>query len=78
MYIWQVIDGSFVNCNCFYFIFVLFQDVSVDKGAGSIALSADERASYIWLEKAEVFISMGLYEPARHFLAEAYRVSVVS
>lgn len=59
----------------FYFIFVLFQD---DKGAGSVAPSVDERAVDIWLEKAEVFISMGLYEPARHFLAEAHRVSVVS
>lgn len=61
-----------------YFISVLFQYVSVDKGAGSIAPSVDEQVLYIWLEKAEVFISMGLYEPARHFLAEAYRVSVVS
>lgn len=62
----------------FYFIFVLFQDVGVDKEAGSVAQSVDERAVDIWLEKAEVFISMGLYEPARHFLAEAHRVSVVS
>ncbi|XP_075891746.1 cilia- and flagella-associated protein 46 isoform X3 [Nelusetta ayraudi] len=52
------------------------QDVGVDKGAGSVAPSVDERAVDIWLEKAEVFISMGLYEPARHFLAEAHRVSV--
>lgn len=50
----------------------------MDKGAGFVALTVDERALDIWLQKAEVFISMGLYEPARHFLAEAYRVSVVS
>lgn len=61
-----------------YFISALFQDVGVNKGTESVAQSVDELAVNIWLEKAEVFMNMGLYEPARHFLAEAHRVSVVS
>lgn len=54
---------------------MLFQDVSVDKEAVSLAQSMDVN---IWLEKADIFVSMGLYQPARQFLAEAHRVSVVS
>lgn len=47
----------------------------MDKEAVSFAQSMDVN---IWLEKADIFVSMGLYQPARQFLAEAHRLSVVS
>lgn len=74
----MVIYGSFVCCNSVILDLYLFQDVGVNKGAESVAQSVDELAVNTWLEKAKVFMSMGLYEAARHFLAEAHRVSVVS
>lgn len=57
---------------------MLFQGVSADKEAVSLAQSMDVHVVDIWLEKADIFVSMGLYQPARQFLAEAHRVSVVS
>lgn len=38
----------------------------------------DVCAQDIWLDKAEVCVSMGLYQPARQLLAEAHLVSKVS
>lgn len=73
----MVVHGSFVSNNHLYFISLLFKDVGVNKGTESVAQSVDELGANIWLEKAEVFMSIGLYEPARQSLAEAHRVSVV-
>lgn len=32
----------------------------------------------IWLDKAEICLSMDLYQPARHLLREAYLIAMVS
>lgn len=48
----------------------------LDKQAGSWQQSVC--AQDIWLDKAEVCVSMGLYQPARQLLAEAHLVSKVS
>lgn len=50
----------------------------VDKQAGSWQQSMDVCAQDIWVDKAEVCVSMGLYQPARQLLAEAHLVSKVS
>lgn len=40
--------------------------------------STDVRIQDIWLDKAEVCLSLGLYQPARQLLAEAHLVATVS
>lgn len=59
-------------------MFVIFQTVKVDEKVGSGLQSMDVSAQDIWLDKAEVCVSMGLYQPARQLLAEAHLVSLVS
>lgn len=50
----------------------------MDEAAGSGPQSMDVCAQDIWLDKAEVCLSMGLCQPARQLLAETHRVAVVS
>lgn len=38
----------------------------------------DARDQDIWLDKAEVCLSVGLYQPARELMAEAHLVARVS
>ncbi|CAK6962375.1 cilia- and flagella-associated protein 46 [Scomber scombrus] len=52
------------------------QRAETDEKAGSWQQSADVCAQDIWLDKAEVCLSMGLYQPARQLLAEAHSVAV--
>ncbi|XP_074502975.1 cilia- and flagella-associated protein 46 isoform X2 [Sebastes fasciatus] len=52
------------------------QKVKVDEQAGSGQQSMDVCAQDIWLDKAEVCLIMGLYQPARHLLAEAHLVAM--
>ncbi|XP_071380722.1 cilia- and flagella-associated protein 46 [Centroberyx affinis] len=51
------------------------QKSEVDDKAGSGRQNADVCAQDIWLDKAEVCLSMGLYQPARQLLAEAHLVA---
>lgn len=60
------------------YILLIFQKVKVDETAGSERQSMDVCAQDIWLDKAEVCLSMGLYQPARQLLAEAHLVAMVS
>ena len=57
---------------------MISQEVEVDEKAESGQQSIDVCAQDIWLDKAEVCLSMGLYQPARQLLAEAHFVSMVS
>lgn len=50
----------------------------MEEKAGSGRLSVDVSAQHIWLDKAEICVSMGFYQPARQLLAEAHLVSLVS
>ncbi|KAJ4948115.1 hypothetical protein JOQ06_019655, partial [Pogonophryne albipinna] len=52
------------------------QKLKVDEAAGSGPQSMDVCAQDIWLDKAEVCLSMGLCQPARQLLAETHRVAV--
>ncbi|XP_051816052.1 cilia- and flagella-associated protein 46 isoform X2 [Acanthochromis polyacanthus] len=52
------------------------QKVEMNGKAGSRIQRVDLRAQDIWLDKAEVCLSMGLYQSARQLLAEAYLVSM--
>ncbi|XP_044070722.1 cilia- and flagella-associated protein 46 isoform X2 [Siniperca chuatsi] len=52
------------------------QKVQVDEKAGSGRQNMDVCAQDIWLDKAEVCLSMGLYQPARQLLAEAHLVAM--
>ncbi|XP_034078590.1 LOW QUALITY PROTEIN: cilia- and flagella-associated protein 46 [Gymnodraco acuticeps] len=52
------------------------QRLTVDEAAGSGPQSMDVCAQDIWLDKAEVCLSMGLCQPARQLLAETHRVAV--
>lgn len=56
----------------------MFQKVKVDEKAGSWQQSMDVCAQDAWLDKAEVCLSLGLFQPARQLLAEAHLVSKVS
>ncbi|XP_027134224.1 cilia- and flagella-associated protein 46 isoform X3 [Larimichthys crocea] len=51
------------------------QKVKVDEKAGSWQQSMDVCAQDAWLDKAEVCLSLGLFQPARQLLAEAHLVS---
>lgn len=50
----------------------------MDEKAVSEQQSMDVHAQDIWLDKAEVCLSMGLFQPARQLLAEAHFVAMVS
>lgn len=50
----------------------------MDERAWSGQESMDVCAQDIWLDKAEVCLTMGLYQPARQLLAEAHILAVVS
>lgn len=50
----------------------------MDEAAVSGRQSMDVHTQDIWLDKAEVCLSMGLYQPARQLLAEAHFVATVS
>ncbi|XP_073337460.1 cilia- and flagella-associated protein 46 isoform X1 [Pagrus major] len=52
------------------------QEVKVDEKAWSGRQSMDVCAQDIWLDKAEVCLAMGLYQPARQLLAEAHMVAM--
>ncbi|XP_049456510.1 cilia- and flagella-associated protein 46 isoform X3 [Epinephelus fuscoguttatus] len=52
------------------------QKVKVDEKAVSEQQSMDVHAQDIWLDKAEVCLSMGLFQPARQLLAEAHFVAM--
>ncbi|XP_044228761.1 cilia- and flagella-associated protein 46 isoform X1 [Thunnus albacares] len=52
------------------------QKAEMDEKAGSWRQSMDVCAQDIWLDKAEVCLSMGLYQPARKLLAESHLVAV--
>ncbi|KAK1905958.1 Cilia- and flagella-associated protein 46, partial [Dissostichus eleginoides] len=52
------------------------QKLKVDEAAGSGPQCMDVCAHDIWLDKAEVCLSMGLCQPARQLLAETHRVAV--
>ncbi|XP_071337384.1 cilia- and flagella-associated protein 46 isoform X2 [Trachinotus anak] len=51
------------------------QKAEMDGNSGSWRQSMDVCAQDIWLDKAEVCLSMGLYQPAREVLAEAHLVA---
>lgn len=59
-------------------VYLMFQKVKVDEKAGSWQQSMDVCAQDAWLDKAEVCLSLGLFQPARQLLAEAHLVSKVS
>lgn len=50
----------------------------MDENAGSWPQTMDVCAQDIWVDKAEVCLSMGLYQQARQLLAEAHLMAVVS
>ncbi|KAM8739310.1 cilia- and flagella-associated protein 46 isoform 1-T1 [Acanthopagrus schlegelii] len=52
------------------------QEVKMDERAWSGRESMDVCAQDIWLDKAEVCLTMGLYQPARQLLAEAHILAV--
>ncbi|XP_034754581.1 cilia- and flagella-associated protein 46 isoform X3 [Etheostoma cragini] len=52
------------------------QKGKVDEKAASGQQSMDVSAQDIWLDKAEVCLSMGLFQPARQLLAEAHFVAM--
>ncbi|XP_051232115.1 cilia- and flagella-associated protein 46 [Dicentrarchus labrax] len=52
------------------------QKCELDAKAGSGQQTVDVCAQDIWLDKAEVCLSMGLYQPARQLLAEAQLVAM--
>ncbi|XP_070772644.1 cilia- and flagella-associated protein 46 [Enoplosus armatus] len=52
------------------------QKVKVDEKAGSGQQNMGVCAQDIWLDKAEVCLSMGLYQPARQLMAEAHWVAM--
>ncbi|KAM7385133.1 hypothetical protein PAMP_001229 [Pampus punctatissimus] len=54
----------------------LNQKAKTDEIAASWRPSMDVCAQDIWLDKAEVCLSIGLYQPARQLLTEAYLVAV--
>ncbi|XP_026165910.1 cilia- and flagella-associated protein 46 isoform X3 [Mastacembelus armatus] len=47
------------------------QNGDLDQNVGSV-----QQIIHVWLDKAEVCLSMGLYQPARQLLAEAHLVAV--
>ncbi|GAA6225204.1 cilia- and flagella-associated protein 46 [Lates japonicus] len=51
------------------------QKAEMDENVGSGRQSMDVCAQDIWLDKAEVCLSMGLYQPTRQLLAEAHLVA---
>ncbi|XP_040906348.1 cilia- and flagella-associated protein 46 [Toxotes jaculatrix] len=53
----------------------LNQKTEMDGNMGSGRWSTDLCAWDIWLDKAEICLSMGLYQPARQLLAEAHLVA---
>ncbi|XP_041803927.1 cilia- and flagella-associated protein 46 [Chelmon rostratus] len=52
------------------------QEVMMDEKAGAGQQSMHVCTQYVWLDKAEVCLSMGLYQPTRQLLAEAHWVAV--
>lgn len=57
---------------------MLFQKVEVDEKAGSERQGVTVRAQDIWMDKAEVCLSMWLYQPARQLLTQAHVAARVS
>lgn len=55
-----------------------FQKSEVDEYISSGQLGADLSSHDIWLEKAEVCLSLGLYQSTRQLLGEAHMVARVS
>lgn len=56
----------------------MFQEDEAGARAGSGPQAVEVSARDIWLDKAEVCVSMGLHQAARQLLAEAHSVSQVS
>lgn len=56
---------------------MIFQEVMMDEKAGAGQQSMHVCTQYVWLDKAEVCLSMGLCQPTRQLLAEAHWVAVV-
>lgn len=56
----------------------VFQEDEAGAKAGSRPQALEVSALDIWLDKAEVCVSMGLHQAARQLLAEAHFVSQVS
>ncbi|XP_042358180.1 cilia- and flagella-associated protein 46 [Plectropomus leopardus] len=52
------------------------QEVKLNEKPGSEQQSMDLRVQDIWLDKAEVCLSMGLFQPARQLLTEAHCVAL--
>ncbi|XP_028983141.1 cilia- and flagella-associated protein 46 isoform X3 [Betta splendens] len=55
---------------------VILQKTGMDNSAWLRKEGMDMRVQDIWLDKAEVCLSMGLYQPTRQLLAEAHLISV--
>lgn len=64
-----------VNCPN---ILIICQKTGMDENAWSWQEGMDVHVQDIWLDKAEVCLSMRLYQPARQLLAEAHLIAVVS
>lgn len=65
------------NSDIAAFIHFCFQKSKVDNICLSGKQCGDLWSQDIWLDKAEICLGMGLYQPARQLLAEAHLVAKV-